>query len=205
MDTLSLDDFKKMLNAALTAVKAREQEFSELDAITGDGDHGTAIVQAMTSVVDSANTGTDYKKMCNDIGFNIMLTTSGSTSTLLGGFFLGMSDAAEGETLTIDQVKQAFQGALDGVRKNTKAAPGDKTMMDALVPAVEAMQASSATSVEDLLNEASRAALEGAAATVQMKANFGRARNYGEKSIGYADSGATSWACMFESFANALK
>ena len=112
--------------------------------------------------------------MLNDMGFDVMLQVSGSTSTLLGAFFLGMSDHASGTELDAAGVKAMFAGGLANVQKQTKAQKGDKTMMDALIPAVE------------------------------MKANFGRARNYGERSVGYADSGATSWSCMFESFAQAL-
>lgn len=205
MDTLTINDFKNMLTTAREAVKARELEFSELDAVIGDGDHGTAIVQAMNSVVESATPATEFKQMFNDIGFNIMLQTSGSTSTLLGGFFLGMSDHSAGDTLTLEEVRDMFKGGLEGVQKQTKAAKGDKTMMDALQPAVEAMIASQATTVAELMQEAAAAALQGAADTVNMKANFGRARNYGEKSIGYADSGATSWSCMFDAFAKAIK
>lgn len=205
MDTLTINDFKNMLTAAREAVKERELEFSELDAVIGDGDHGTAIVQAMNSVVESATPATEFKQMFNDIGFNIMLQTSGSTSTLLGGFFLGMSDHSAGDALTLEQVKEMFKGGLEGVQKQTKAAKGDKTMMDALQPAVEAMIASQAATVAELMQEAASAALQGAADTVNMKANFGRARNYGEKSIGYADSGATSWSCMFDAFSKAIK
>lgn len=205
MDTLTIQDFKKMLQAALEAVRAREQEFSELDAVTGDGDHGTAIVQAMTSVVEAAGPAREFKQMFNDISFNIMLQTSGSTSTLLGGFFLGLADHSSGESMTADQVKQAFMGALDGVKKQTKATVGDKTMMDALQPAVNAIAASTSGNIAEIMQEGAAAAIQGAKATINMKANFGRARNYGEKSIGFMDSGASSWSCMFNAFAQALQ
>ncbi|WPX41400.1 DAK2 domain-containing protein [Akkermansia sp. N21116] len=205
MDTLTIQDFKKILQAALEAVRAREQEFSELDAVTGDGDHGTAIVQAMTSVVEAAGPAQEFKQMFNDISFNIMLQTSGSTSTLLGGFFLGLADHSSGESMTADQVKQAFMGALDGVKKQTKATVGDKTMMDALQPAVNAIAASTSGNIAEIMQEGAAAAIQGAKATINMKANFGRARNYGEKSIGFMDSGASSWSCMFNAFAQALQ
>lgn len=204
MENLTIQDLKKMLSAALTQVKLREDEFSKLDAVIGDGDHGTAIVQALTSVVEAAEKGTEFKTMLNDIGFNVMLQTSGSTSTLIGALFLGMSDAVQGDSLTVSQVKEMFKGGLSNVQKQTKAQVGDKTMMDALVPAVQAMEVCNTEDVRQLLECAAQAALKGAADTVNMKANFGRARNYGERSIGYADSGASSWACMFEAFANVL-
>ena len=204
MEKLTVADFKKMLDTAMKNISAREEEFSKLDAVTGDGDHGTAIVTALTAVCEGAQNGTEFKQMLNDMGFNVMMRTSGSTSTLLGGFFLGMSDNAAGEELDASGVKAMFKGGVEGVKKNTKAMPGDKTMMDSLVPAVDAICSCGSDDIKEIMNAGAKAALAGAEATVNMKANFGRARNYGEKSIGYADSGATSWACMFESFAQAL-
>lgn len=204
MEKLTIDDFKKMIALALTNISARADEFSALDAVIGDGDHGTAIVQALKAVTEATDKGTEFKKMFDEVGFNVMLQTSGSTSTLLGGFFLGMSDAAQGTELDAAEVKAMFAGALAGVKKQTKAQQGDKTMMDALIPAVEAIVACNSSDIKEILRAGADAALKGAADTVQMKANFGRARNYGERSIGHADSGASSWSCMFDSFAKAL-
>ena len=201
---MSIEAFKGMLNNALAQIKAREDEFSKLDAVIGDGDHGQAIVTAFSVVVKGSEKGTEFKSMLNDMGFGVMLETSGSTSTLLGAFFLGMSDCAEGTELDAEGVKKMFAGGLANVRKQTKAQPGDKTMMDALVPAVEAIQACQSDDIKEILSAGAKAAVEGAKKTVDMKANFGRARNYGERSIGYADSGATSWSCMFAAFADAL-
>lgn len=201
MQNLTLQDFISMWNRALVRVTERADEFSKLDAVIGDGDHGTAIVQALTCVVESAGKGTELKTMLNDMGFNVMMNTSGSTSTLIGAFLLGMADNAQGTEMNAEQVKQLFKGGLEGVRKQTQAKKGDKTMMDALIPAVDAMLDCDSEDIGLLFSEAAKAAEAGAEATVEMKANFGRARNYGERSIGYADSGASSWACMFGAFA----
>lgn len=200
MQKLTVQDFMTMWKSALAHVTARADEFSRLDAVTGDGDHGTAIVQALTSAVEAAEKGTEFKTMLNEMGFNVMMQTSGSTSTLFGGFLLGMSDHAEGAELDGQQVKQMFLGGLEGVQKQTKAVKGDKTMMDALIPAVIAISASGSADIREMLAAAANAAQQGAMATVDMKANFGRARNYGERSIGSADAGALSWACMFSAF-----
>ena len=204
MDKLTIDDFKKMLRNALTCITERADEFSKLDAVLGDGDHGTAIVQSMSALVATAEQGTQLKPMLTDMSFNLMLEISGSTSTLLGGFFLGMSDNVQGDELDVAGVKALFAGGLEGVKKQTKAQRGDKTMMDALIPAVEAMQACTSEDIKEILTAGAEAAIKGAEATKDMKANFGRARNYGERSIGYADSGASSWSCMFDAFAKAL-
>lgn len=204
MDKLTVNDFKSMLRNALTCITARADEFSRLDAVLGDGDHGTAIVQSMTALVATAEKSTQFKPMLTDMSFNLMLEISGSTSTLLGGFFLGMSDSVQNDELDAAGVKAMFAGGLAGVRKQTKAQRGDKTMMDALIPAVEAMEGVDSKDIKVILEAGAEAALKGAEATVDMKANFGRARNYGERSIGHADSGASSWACMFDAFAKAL-
>lgn len=205
MDKLTITDFKAMLDVALKNIKAKEEEFSKLDAVIGDGDHGTAIVTALSCIVRSAQQGIEFKSMLTDMGMNVMLEVSGSTSTLLGALFLGMSDAAEGTELDADGVRKMFASGLANVQQQTAAKVGDKTMMDALVPAVEAMKACTSSDIKEILDAGAKAALAGAEATVPMKANFGRARNYGERSIGYMDSGAASWSCMFASFAEALK
>ena len=129
-----------------------------------------------------------------------MLPASRSTSEQMGVCLWVRSEQSEGTEVDVEGVKKKVAGGLEGVRKQTKAQPGDKTMMAALVPAVDSIVNSEAADVETMFKEAAEAAAEGAKKTVDMKANFGRARNYGERSIGYADSGATSWACMFDAF-----
>ena len=205
MTQLTIDNFKTMLTTALANIKAREDEFSKLDAVIGDGDHGQAIVTAMSAIVATAEKGTEFKTMLNDMGFDVMLQVSGSTSTLLGAFFLGMSNHVSGTQLDAAAEKAMFAGGLANVQKQTKAQKGDKTIMDALVPAVEAIQNCPSDDIKELMNAGAEAALAGAQSTIELKANFGRARNYGERSIGYMDSGAASWSCMFASFAEAIK
>ena len=174
---LTVPDFQKMIQKALADVTARAGEFSELDAVIGDGDHGEAIVTALGAIAKVSNAadaaGKDFKTLLGDMGFGVMMETSGSTSTLLGGLLLGMSDGVPAGAAELDaaQVKAMFKGGLEGVQKNTKAMPGDKTMMDALYPAVTAMQECASDDVETILK---------------------------------ADSGASSWACMVGAFAAAL-
>lgn len=205
MEKITLDQFKAMIVNANKNIAARSEEFSKLDAALGDGDHGEAITTAFAVITKATATGADFKSMLNDMGFAVMLETSGSTSTLLGGLLLGMSDNAPASAeLTVPEMKKMFRGGLEGVQKNTKASRGDKTMMDSLIPAVEAIEACTSTDAKETLEAGATAAIEGVEATKAMRANFGRARNLGDKTIGHVDAGATSWASMFESFAQAL-
>jgi len=203
MDVLTLEDFKQMINRAFTEVQAQETHFSALDAIAGDGDHGTAITEALSAVNDSAREGTDFNQMLTQMAMNAMTRSCGSTSTLIGGFFLGMGTAVKGDQLDVPQVKTMFRAGLASMQNNTQAKPGDKTLMDALVPAVTAMETAEGD-IKAVFRAGAEAAASGAAATVEMQAAFGRARNLGERSIGHADPGASSWACMFGAFYNAI-
>lgn len=204
MNTLTLQQFKSMWVQALERIKEQAEALTALDAKIGDGDHGTAILQALSSVIEGGGSAEDFPSMLTDMGMNVMMQTSGSTSSLMGAFLLGMSDHAEGTRLDAHQVRAMFEGGLQGLNKQTKATVGDKTMMDAVIPAVESMQKHEATDIKALFDAAADAARNGAEATVHMQARFGRARNYGERSVGTADAGAMSWACMFEAFRDTL-
>lgn len=203
---LTLTDLRSMWACALTRIKAREEEFSQLDAALGDGDHGQAIVGAMQVIVEKLSSGEDFRTTLGDAGMEVMMAVSGSTSTLLGALLLGMSDGV-GAVVEIDAegVKRMFGSGLKNVQMQTRAKVGDKTMMDALIPAVEAIEGADTEDVASMMQTAAEAAKAGAEATVEMQARFGRARNYGERSVGVMDSGAASWSEMFAAFAEALK
>lgn len=206
MEKLSVADFQRMIAEAAKSIEARSEEFSQLDAALGDGDHGEAITTAIKVIAAESEKGGEFKSLLGDMGFGVMLQTSGSTSTLLGGFLLGMSDGVAAGVSELDaaQVKAMFKGGLEGVQKNTKAQVGDKTIMDSLVPAVTAMQECESADVKAVMAAAAEAALAGVETTKSMVAKFGRARNLGEKVIGHVDAGATSWAEMFVSFSRVL-
>lgn len=206
MNELSIDNLRGMWNRALQDIQVRAEEFSQLDAVAGDGDHGEAIVTAMTALVSAGQGAATVKAMLNDMAFAVMLNTSGSTSTLLGALLLGMSDgAADKASLSAKECQDMFTAGLESVKKNTQAKVGDKTMMDALIPAVNAIEAYTGEDIVQMMQKAAEQAEFGAGATVAMQARFGRARNLGEKSRGSMDSGAASWSAMFRAFATELQ
>jgi len=194
----------RMTAAALAAVRQRADEFSALDAVTGDGDHGTAIVSALMAVDRVAQQGGELKKMLADMGFAAMCESCGSTSTLIGAFFVGMGDGVEVDELDAPATAAMFAAGLANVQKQTKAAPGDKTMMDALVPAVQAIEANTDAGTAAMLQAAAQAAADGAETTKPMVARFGRAKNLGDRVVGHLDAGAVSTACIFSAFSQAF-
>ena len=194
-----------MFSTALADVQEGEKHFSQLDAQTGDGDHGTAIVTALKAVNESMKNATDLKMMFTDAGFAAMSEACGSTSTLMGALLMGMYDGVNADEVDAATVAAIFKAGLANVQKQTKAAVGDKTLIDALVPAVEALEDNKEAGLEVMFAEATKAAGEGAEKTKEMVAKFGRARNLGEKVIGFMDPGAASMACIWAAFEKGLK
>jgi len=191
-----------MLRGAAAEVKANHEELSRLDSFGGDGDHGTTMVRAMgcmEKAIDAVSTS-EVKTLLNDVGWAIMGVDGGATGPLLGMFFMGMAEGASGDVVDAETLARMFESGLAKVQKQTKAQVGDKTMIDALVPAVHAMKSAGVKELADALKCAADAAEQGAASTRELQARFGRAKNIKEKSIGTQDPGATSVALIFRGF-----
>ena len=199
--------FEKMLVAAATTIEANIAMLNQLDAATGDGDHGTAIAVAIKTATESIKKPGTFSETLQTIGFDVMGSTSGSTSTLNGLFFTGMGEAISGEELDVAQTIAAFESGLANVRTMTQAKIGDKTLLDALIPAVEAMSQKRGTDapISQLFEVAAAGAVTGAESTRNMIAKQGRARNLGERSRGHLDAGAVSTSLMYASYAKATK
>lgn len=207
-DTLSYQNFCRMCQSAVGQIRANHEMLSRLDAAVGDGDHGTTILRAMEAMASAvaANTGTDLKELLAKIGWDIMGCDGGSTGPLLGSFFMGMSDAvADTSELDCAAVVAMFEGGIQKVAKQSRAQVGDKTMMDAFLPALDAMRAAAQSgSVRTVLEQAAQAAASGAEATKEFRAKFGRARNLGDRVIGHIDPGAVSISLIFKGFSEGL-
>jgi dihydroxyacetone kinase-like protein len=141
-----------------------------------------------------------------DAGWGVLGVDGGASSALLGTFIAGMGDADLGQESDCKHLATSFASGLRAVEKQTKARPGDKTMMDALVPAVQAVEAAahSGEPISRAMERASDAARTGAESTKHMIARCGRAKFLGEKTRGSADAGATSIALLFQGFSAAL-
>lgn len=199
---MTLEKFKEIWKKAQVDINANEKRFSELDAATGgDGDHGTAIVAALNAIVHAE--GDDFKSYITDMAEKLETEASGSTSSLYGAWCEGMADAvAAGKTeIDADEIAEMFEGGFDEICCVTKARKGDKTMMDALQPATEALLAAKNDGEAAMFAAAAAAAKAGSEATAQMQAKFGRAKNLGERSIGAIDAGSASMAVIFSAFA----
>ena len=199
---MTLEQFKAVWKKAQAVINANEKHYSELDAATGgDGDHGTAIVAALRAIV--AAEGDDFPSLLADMAERLETEASGSTSSLYGAWFEGMADAAPKGAASLDAEDLAamFQGGFEEIGCVTRARKGDKTMMDALQPATEALVAAAPQGEAAMFAAAAQAARAGSEATAALQAKFGRAKNLGERSIGAIDAGSASMADIFAAFA----
>lgn len=192
---------------AYRQVLAENKEYlTELDAAIGDADHGInmdrgfAAVEKKLPTVEDKDIGTILKTA----GMALVSTVGGAGGPLYGTFFMraGMAVAGKDE-LDADDVLAAFEAAIEGVKMRGKATTGEKTMLDALVPALDAMKQSFANGadIHTAIEAATLAAEEGMKATIPMLATKGRASYLGERSIGHQDPGATSSYLMLKTAA----
>ena len=206
---LTYADLAGVLQRGAQRIQENHELLSRLDSATGDGDHGVTMkrtAEAMLQSVQSCSSGS-IADLLEQLGWNVMSVDGGSTSPLLGSFFMGMAEAAAGcRTLGGPALAGVFEAGLAKLRAQTAAKPGDKTLLDALVPAVETLRqaADQGSAPEEMLARAAEAAEQGAQGTRELQARFGRARNLGARTIGHVDPGATSIAILFAGFHDGL-
>ncbi|HQT66371.1 MAG: dihydroxyacetone kinase subunit L [Rhodospirillales bacterium 20-60-12] len=181
---------------------AAEQGYlCDLDAAIGDGDHGANLARGFTAVVAKLGQPASPAALFKSVGMTLIGTVGGASGPLYGTLFIDMGKAA-GESTTLDAASWAkvLAAGLAGVAARGKAQPGDKTMIDALTPAVQALQGE--TDLTAALTASAAAAVHGAEATKKLIAHKGRASYLGERAIGHQDPGATSLAMLLQGLAS---
>ena len=193
------------IRSVAAAIADQHVELTRLDREIGDGDHGENMNRGFRAVVAKLDTdaGMAPGAVLKLVAMTLISTVGGASGPLYGTAFLRAATAVgDVDQLDAGAVEAALAAARDGVQARGKAVPGDKTMVDALVPAVEAAQGDS---VAQVLEAAAVAAQDAVTATIPMVARKGRASYLGERSAGTADPGATSTAVILRALAEAAK
>ena len=181
------------------------QELVALDTAIGDGDHGTNMNRGMTKAMEKLDGAeqADPGAVLKSVAMTLVSSVGGAAGPLYGTLFLQMGGALAGQPeVDLPSYAAAWRKGLEGVQARGKAEPGDKTMVDALIPGVEALEA--ASDLDSGLRAAAQAAEEGMKATTPLIARKGRASYLGERSEGHQDPGATSTYYLFKSAEEAL-
>jgi dihydroxyacetone kinase-like protein len=201
---ITLDELKSWLQEFARLIAEQRAELSELDAAIGDGDHGTNMDRGMQAVA-AGLAGDTIGDAVKQAGMTLVSTVGGASGPLYGTFFLRFAaSAGAADEIDATQFAVAMRAGLDGIVARGKAEPEDKTMFDALAPAVQTLEMGGAGSFADTLRAAADAADKGRDATIEMLARKGRASYLGERSIGHQDPGATSAALLLRAAVSAL-
>ena len=200
---MTKEQFAARLKHACASVISAEQELTEIDSKFGDADHGltmTKIAKAISDAVDQSDGG--IQSMLDDAAMAVMELNGGSAVPLWNTWLDGMQECApDGGEIDVPGLKAVFSGALEALEDISGAKVGDKTMMDALIPATEAIEAYEGGDEAGLFAAAAAAAEAGADNSRNFVSKFGRAKSYGEQTIGTPDAGAVSMAYFFRGLA----
>ena len=197
------------LEAVLATLQQRQDELGKLDAFAGDGDHGVGMVRGaengLSAARDLAARGAGAQTVLAGAGA-LWSERAGGTSGALWGAVLAAAGHALGDSEPVDTAAQvrAARDALDALLRVGGAQPGDKTMLDAFIPAVETLEqeVQAGTPIGEAWSRAADAAEEAAQATAPMRPRIGRARPLAERSVGHADAGAVSFAHIVRTIAD---
>jgi phosphoenolpyruvate---glycerone phosphotransferase subunit DhaL len=191
------DDVVRWVGAFAEAIAENKDYLTSLDAAIGDADHGINMNRGMQAVMAKLEAGDpeDIGALLKTVGMALVSSVGGAGGPLYGTFFLQLGSKATGkDELTDDDWVAMLAAAVEGVQMRGKAEPNDKTMVDALIPARDALAAAVAAGepFADALHASAAAAEEGIKATIPLVARKGRASYLGERSAGHQDPGATS-------------
>jgi phosphoenolpyruvate---glycerone phosphotransferase subunit DhaL len=205
--SVSYDDVLRWIRRFAEEVEANKEYLTQLDSAVGDGDHGINMQRGMSAVIPKVDTQAgeqDVGNLLKTVGMTLVSTVGGAGGPLYGTLFLQMGTAVSGKgELSPDDWAGALEAGIAGVEARGKAEPGDKTMIDALVPGRDALRAAlgGGATFADALRQSAAAAEQGMKDTIPLVARKGRASYLGERSAGHQDPGATSSHLLLEAAA----
>ena len=194
------------LRAFAALINENMDFLTDLDSAIGDADHGTNMARGTTAALGKLDATTPLGAMFRSVGMTLASTVGGSAGPLYGTFFMRLgARLGDVEDVSLTTFAAALRAGRDGVAARGKASVGEKTMLDALTPAVEAFESHVGDGPLAAAEAALAAAERGRDATIPLVARKGRASYLGERSAGHQDPGATSTAYLFEALVTAVE
>ena len=208
-ELIAVDGFISWITEFAQLVATNRDLLTDLDAAIGDADHGINMDRALRVTVAALKDQRplDVAALCKQVALEVVSSAGGASGPLYGTMFLRMaSTTGSADTIDAQAFSEALRAGMDGLAMRGKTQAGDKTMYDALAPAVSALDEAlaSGAALGAALDAAAAAAEQGRDATTPMIGLKGRASYLGERSIGHQDPGATSMALLIRAAANTL-
>jgi dihydroxyacetone kinase-like protein len=214
LSEITKNDLVEMVSRMYRNIDENKEFLSKLDTEIGDGDHGFSMYSGFKSFHDKLGefSGLSIGQLLNKGGFELIKTIGGAAGAVFGTFFTGQASFynknLEGkESLTLEDMANMLKEALEQIKKRGNANPGDKTMIDALNPAVNELftGVEKNLSLSEAFKNAAEKAEQGAESTKDMVSKRGRSKNLGERSKGYIDAGAKSLSIIFRTMADYIQ
>jgi phosphoenolpyruvate---glycerone phosphotransferase subunit DhaL len=209
MPELTSDQMIKWLERFAALVTENKDHLTQLDSAIGDADHGANMDRGFKAVLGKKTEfqGKDIATVFKTVAMTLISTVGGASGPLYGTFFLQAGLLAAGKSsISAEEFGALLEKGLNGVIQRGKANPGDKTMIDAMQPAIAAYRKAlqGGESLDVALKKAAESSREGMKATIPLVAKKGRASYLGERSAGHQDPGSTSTALLFQAAAESL-
>jgi dihydroxyacetone kinase-like protein len=209
MPELTSDQMIKWLERFAALLAENKDHLTQLDSAIGDADHGANMDRGFKAVLGKKTEfqGKDIATVFKTVAMTLISTVGGASGPLYGTFFLQAGLLAAGKSsISAEEFGALLEKGLNGVIQRGKANPGDKTMIDAMQPAIEAYRKAvqGGESLDGALKKAAKSSREGMKATIPLVAKKGRASYLGERSAGHQDPGSTSTALLFQAAAESL-
>lgn len=202
-EALNVNSTKEMLIYIADKIIESKPFLTEVDSKIGDGDHGIGMAGGLQKAKDkllALDNISNVYDLFNTVGKTMLMSMGGASGVIFGSLFLAGSKNVDPKTeLNAQDIAEIMEKGLISIKERGKAQVGDKTMIDALEPAVESLKANSSKGLHLMLLEAEAAAAQGVENTKKYVAKFGRAKSLMERAIGYQDAGATSVWIIFRS------
>ena len=207
--TITSADLIKIIDLICDTMENEKGYLSELDGAIGDGDHGVNMAKCFREVKKKLpeSVGKDTGTILKNVGMVVMNSVGGAMGALYGTLFLKMAREAAGKSeIDLETLVRMFAAGETGIQEMGKAKFGDKTLLDTLHPAVEALKEAQEKGkpLAQALAEFSEAAKRGAESTKEMISKIGRSSRLGERTLGHQDAGATSCYLILSAFQRAI-
>ncbi len=200
---------KQWIHALAKTYEDNQTRLTELDAAIGDADHGINMARGFAAAKNDLETHpqSDLPGLFRVVAMSLIKNVGGASGPLYGSFFMKAGPSFPADNADLATVLAGFEAGVAAIQKMGRAEPGEKTMVDAWLPALQEMKAAAADGAgfPDALERAAAAARTGAEATVDMLATKGRASYLGKRSVGHEDPGAASTALLFRALADQAK
>ncbi len=199
IDALTPEQVQACFAYVATHMIESKELLTHADQAIGDGDHGIGMARGFEAVVAKIqnSTFTSIEEIFRNVGFTLLSSIGGASGVIFGSFFIGAANGLKGQSqLNSLTYAKALQAGLEMVQKRGKAKVGDKTMVDALAPAVQTALVNSNKSLDECSTFVYEAADAGKEKTKEFIATTGKAKTLGERSLGHADPGAISMALI---------